>query len=312
MLSLYFQQYIQQYSHLEWLARKLVAGYLTGLHRSPYQGFSAEFAEHRQYNLGESIRHIDWKLLARSEKLFVKKYEEETNLRCYLLLDNSGSMLYPVREKLDLLQLNKIQFSIVASAVIAEILRRQRDAVGMAVIEEEVREFLPARTSTLHFKSFYHVLNHLLESSVQVFRRSPAYLAPSIHLLAERIPRRSLVILFSDLFEASRDMEGLFNALHHLQFNRHEVVLFHVMEKTHETEFRFNAQNFRFIDLESGEEIKLSSSEVTTEYVRQMQYFMEEIRNNCIHYGIDYHVSYVDEGFDHIIRSYLMKRARYM
>ncbi|GIV30620.1 MAG: hypothetical protein KatS3mg034_0953 [Vicingaceae bacterium] len=308
-----FEQQIQQYNPLEWLANKLVSGYLTGMHASPYQGFSVEFSEHRNYYPGESIKHIDWKLYARSDKLFVKKYEEETNLRAYILIDTTASMHFPAEKRnkqVTLEKMNKLQFSILATAVIAQLLRKQRDAVGLAFVSDRLEEFLPAKSSPYHFKLFYQKLLEQWNSNFDSKGGHVANLPDHLHYLAERIPKRSLVVVFSDLLDIYDNKESFFDALHHLHFQQNEVVIFHVMEKRHEINLDYPGNFYKFIDLEQKQEIKLNPHELQTEYKSAMQAFIHEIENRIIQYNGDYHPAFIDEGFDYIIRTYFNKRRK--
>ncbi|NNC86676.1 MAG: DUF58 domain-containing protein, partial [Bacteroidia bacterium] len=239
-----------QNSHLELLAKQVVEGFITGLHKSPFHGFSVEFAEHRIYNEGESTKNIDWKLFARTEKLFSKRYEEETNLRCQLVIDNSSSMHYPDAKSLEKGKRNKIMFSVHAAASIMNILKRQRDAVGMSVFSDKVEEHTPARSSTRHHKLLIHTLEQALASSAGLTKKTSA--ASAIHEIAENVNKRSLVLIFSDMMDsAGNDTDELFNALQHLKYNKHEVILFHVVDKEKEIDFDFENRPYQFIDVET-------------------------------------------------------------
>src|SRR6476620_6104889 len=196
------QQEVQQLSHLELLARQVVEGFITGLHKSPFHGFSVEFAEHRLYNTGESTKHIDWKLFGRSDKLFVKRYEEETNLRCNLVIDNSSSMHYPAPEKGDRNFLNKISFSIHAAAALIYMLRQQRDAVGLSIFSDKSELQTESKSSSVHHKYLFNELERLLARK-QENQRSTTSASKVLHEIAESIHKRSLVVIFSDMMETS-------------------------------------------------------------------------------------------------------------
>src|SRR6188768_539680 len=203
------QQEVQQISHLELLARQVVEGFITGLHKSPFHGFSVEFAEHRLYNTGEATRHIDWKLFGRTDKLFVKRYEEETNLRCQLIIDNSSSMHFPEEGKNK--PLNKINFSVHAAAAIAYMLRLQRDAVGLSIFSDNIEVHTPARSNTMHHKMLFAEMEKRIEDPhIQTGKKTMG--ASALHEIAERLHKRSLVVIFSDMMESSEDSEGLFSA----------------------------------------------------------------------------------------------------
>ena len=210
-----------------------------------------EFAEHRLYNTGESTRHIDWKLFARTEKLFIKNYEEETNLRCHLVIDQSKSMYYP-DEKSDK---NKIGFSVYAAAAVMELMKRQRDAVGLSLFSNEVNTFYPARSSQMHRKLLLQNLGDLLNPGDEELKKE-SFVAASLHDIAERVHKRSMIIIFSDMLDQKEKKDEVFAALRHLKHNKHEVILFHVTDHILEREFEFNNRPHKFVDLESGQTIK--------------------------------------------------------
>src|SRR3989344_4523767 len=182
------QQSIRQFTHLELIAKQVVEGFITGLHKSPFHGFSVEFAEHRLYNKGESTKHIDWKLYGRTDKLFIKRYEEETNLRCQLIIDDSSSMYFPVPDGKEVKQ-NKITFSVHCAAAMIELLKRQRDAVGLSIFSETVEVHTPAKSSSLHHKMLYHELEKRIQPhDVKVHKKTSAINA--LHEIAEGIHKR--------------------------------------------------------------------------------------------------------------------------
>ena len=228
---------ITQFDHVEFIAKQVVEGFITGLHKSPMHGFSVEFAEHRQYNTGEPIRHIDWKLYGRTEKLFVKRYEEETNLRCHLIIDNSSSMYFPIRDQYSLAAPNKIFFSVYAAAVLMQIFKSQRDAVGLSVFSDKLELHTQARggdargLAELHHKMIYRELEKILQPiGTEVHRNS--MVTDTLHQIAEQIHRRSIVVIFSDMLETGKDLDELMLALGHLRHNKHEVLLFHTFDNT--------------------------------------------------------------------------------
>jgi uncharacterized protein (DUF58 family) len=301
---------LEQYGSLEFYAKQVVEGFITGLHKSPYHGFSVEFAEHRQYNKGESTRHIDWKLYARTDKLFVKRFEEETNLRCMLVLDASSSMHYPKKSSLDFQNMNKLQFSIVASAVLMNIFKRQRDAVGLSVYSDKVETLTLSRSSTMHHKLLFHEMEQVLEGMYGE-RLMTTSTPNSLHEIAEKVHQRSLIIVFSDMFDRSgANDEEFFSALQHLKYNKHEVILFHVVDRKHEVEFEFENRPYRFIDMETGEQVKLNPTEIKDEYTRRVKEFETELKLRCAQYQIDMVEADVNSGFDTILLTYLLKRQR--
>ena len=295
--------------NLEFFARQVVEGFITGLHKSPYHGFSVEFAEHRLYNAGESTRHIDWKLYARTDKLFVKRYEEETNLRCQLVLDRSSSMQFPVQKKLSSTKPNKIGFSILAAAALMNLFKRQRDAVGLSVFSNSVQLHTPSKTSASHHKWLLSELE-ALASPFNEKEMEQTNAVASLHEIAERIHKRSLVVLFSDLLGDESQSEELFTALQHLKYNKHEVIVFHVVDRSKEIEFNFESRLHKFIDLETGEEMKVNPIELKEEYLKSMSRFEKELHLNCGQYNIDFIPVDSAEGFEPILLKYLLKRKK--
>lgn len=295
---------IEPFKSLELLAKKVVEGFITGLHKSPFHGFSVEFAEHRLYNTGESTRHIDWKLYAKTDKLFVKRYEEETNLRCQIVLDASSSMLFPLESKS-----NKLQFSIYAAAALQELLKQQRDALGLTVFQEEVIHHFPAKGSPAQQKLVYNTLQDLLDSN---FEKKQSEATKALHQVAEIIHQRSLVFIFSDMFESTADMDELFAALQHLRYKKHEVVVFHVTDKNKELEFDFENKPHHFIDLETGEELKLNPILVKAQYQQQISKFEDDLKLKCAQYHIDFVEADIAQGFNTVLYTYLVKRSSMM
>ena len=302
------EQYeIQRLGHLELLARQVVEGFITGLHKSPFHGFSVEFAEHRIYNTGESTRYIDWKLFGRSDKLFVKRFEEETNLRCQLIIDNSSSMHFPEEGKSK--PLNKINFSVHAAAAIAYMLRLQRDAVGVSIFSDQIELNTPARSNSLHHKMLFSEMEkRIANPGIQTGTKTMG--AQALHEIAETIHKRSLVIIFSDMMDSSESQEELFGALQHLRHNKHEVILFHVTDKKTEEEFRFENRPYDFIDVETGEHVKVHSNEIKDIYVKAMQDFKHELKMRCAQYRIDFIEADINEGYRNVLLPYLLKREK--
>lgn len=290
----------EPFRHLELLAKKVVEGFITGLHKSPFHGFSVEFAEHRLYNTGESTRHIDWKLFARSEKLFVKRYEEETNLRCQIVLDISSSMYFPRGA-----ENTKLRFSIHSAAALCELLQQQRDAFGLTLFHQEIASHFPAKGHPLHKKLIYNALESLLSDDSDKKQTSAA---STLNQVAEIIHQRSLVVIFSDMFENTARNEELFSALQHLKYKKHEVILFHVVDRSTELDFEFENRPHHFIDLESGEEIKLNPVQLKEHYRKSVHEFKEQLALKCGQYKIDYVEADIRQGFDTVLYTYLVKR----
>lgn len=294
---------IRQYSKLEFFARQVVEGFITGLHRSPFHGFSVEFAEHRAYNRGESTRHIDWKLFGKTEKLYTKRYEEETNLRCHILIDSSSSMYYPKDT-----ENTKLTFSVKAAAALIHLMRTQRDAIGLGIFDEKVNLFTKAQLSNVHINYMFHNLEILLEKPSHTAETNAA---EALHEFAQRIHRRSVIIIFSDMMESDRDNEEkLFSALRHLRFNKHEVILFYTLKKDEEVDFDFDNRPYKFVDLETGESIKLNPDEIREEYQKSSLAFRNRLKSKCLQNKIEFIEANIDLGFNNILQSYLLKRKK--
>lgn len=300
---------LQQFGSLEFIARQVVEGFITGLHKSPFHGFSVEFAEHRQYNRGESIKHIDWKLYGRTDKLYVKRYEEETNLRCQIIIDNSSSMYFPVMPDVGIDNPNKITFSVYAAAALVNLLQRQRDAVGLSLFSDEVELSTRTRSTSVHMKYLYSEMEKLL-MPIGTNVKKPTRAADAIHHIADMIHKRSLVVIFSDMFGSNENHDELFSALQHLRYNKHEVVLFHVVDKASEIDFNFENRPYKFIDMESGEELKLTPAELRDEYVESVGRFVNELKLRCGRYMIDFVPADINAGFRQILHPYLLKREK--
>jgi len=300
-------QQFQQFDNLEFISKEIVEGFITGLHRSPFHGFSVEFAEHRLYNTGESTKHLDWKLFARTDRLFVKQYEEETNLRCQLVIDTSSSMLFPY-EKGKPAKMNKLAFSVYSAAAIMYLLRKQRDAVGLSLFSNDIEFHSEARLSSVHLDLLYNQLGSLLKND-ELKLNKKTNTVDALHMIAENIHKRSLVILFSDLIDQAGTDE-LFEALQHLKYNKHEVLLFHVTDHRQEREFDFKNQPHRFVDLETGDSIKFSTLDLKTNYQKAMSDYFEEMRVKCGQYHIDLTEADINEDFKHVLYTYLLKRKR--
>jgi uncharacterized protein (DUF58 family) len=292
--------------NLELLARQIVEGFITGMHKSPFHGFSVEFSEHKLYNKGESTRHIDWKLFAKTEKLYTKKYEEETNLRCHIIIDNSASMHYPVVKEQRINQLNKVGFSAVASACLMEVLKRQRDAVGLSIFADSYQYYAPEKGSDRHRKMILHQLENLLTRSSDAKTQTHQYL----HEIAEKIHRRSLIFLFTDMFQTNINQQEIFEALRHLKHNKHEVVLFHTFDMKTELNFDFNNTPKKFVDVETGEMVNLFADNIKENYTRLVDSYFKELKNKCLQYKIDYVPVDVKQGFHQVLTSYFLSRQK--
>ncbi|WP_044170911.1 DUF58 domain-containing protein [Flectobacillus major] len=292
---------IREYGNIEFLAKQMVEGFITGLHKSPFHGFSVEFAEHRLYNTGESTRHIDWKVYAKTDRIYTKRYEEETNLRCHLLIDTSSSMYYPENTQ------GKITFSCMAAAALAFMLQKQKDAVSLTTFSDSIEIQTPMKSTPTHIHKILLDLQSLMQKPLA--SKSTA-VASVIHEIAEKIHKRSLVILFSDMFDNIVEAEILFSALQHLKHNMHEVLIFHVTDKKTESDFAFEDRPYEFIDLETNERIKLNPAQVKDDYQKVLKAFYQDLKLRCGQYKIDFIEADIAEGFDQILSSYLVKRTK--
>lgn len=303
-------QTVKQFSRLELLAKQVVEGFITGLHKSPFHGFSVEFAEHRLYNTGETTRHIDWKLFGRTDKLFVKRYEEETNLRCQIVIDTSSSMYFPVSDNKGHGQVSKIGFATYSAAALVHLLKKQRDAFGLSLFSDSVHVHTDARSSQTHFKLIFQELEKLLVPRGEGDRARSSG-AQALHEVADKIKRRSLVIVFSDMMENSdKSQDDLWSALQHLRHNKHEVILFHVMDRKQEIDFAFDNRPYRFIDMETGEELKLNPLDVKEAYLASMAEFERQLKLKCGQYGIELVQADTNQPFDRVLLPYLLKRKK--
>ena len=298
---------ISSFQNLELLANQIVEGFISGMHKSPFHGFSAEFAEHKLYNAGESTKHIDWKLFAKTDRLYTKKYEEETNLRCHLIIDNSSSMHYPKLKDGQPFFENKIGFSILASAVLMNLLKKQRDAVGLSVFAEEYEFYAPEKGSDRHHRMVVSKLEDLIENPKQLKSTNTVAI---LHQIAEKMHRRSMIVLFTDMFQIG-DEEKLFTALQHLKHNKHKVVLFHVIDKKTELNFNFDNTPRKFIDLETGEEINIFADNVKIEYEKRTEAYFKKLSLTCAQNKIKYVPVAVDESFDKILTTYLTEKQNF-
>ncbi|SFI51853.1 DUF58 domain-containing protein [Olleya namhaensis] len=297
------------FKNLEHLAKQVVEGFISGMHKSPFHGFSAEFAEHKIYNQGESTRHIDWKLFAKTDKLYTKRYDDETNLRCHIILDNSSSMHYPEQDSFSIDNLNKIAFSALASASLMHILKKQRDAVGLSIYSDKYDFYAPEKGSERHHQMLIHQLEQAVKSK-PVNKQTETY--AYLHEIAEKIHRRSLIFVFTDMFQTTADEIKLFEALRHLKHNKHEVVLFHVYDKAKEMNFNFNNKPKRFIDIETGDFVNLYANQVKENYEKSVLDYFEELKMKCLQYKIKYVAADINQAFDAVLTSYMVEREKFI
>lgn len=297
------------FKNLELLAKQVVEGFIAGMHKSPFHGFSSEFAEHKIYNPGESTKHVDWKLFAKTDRLYTKRYDEETNLRCHLIIDNSSSMHYPELANFDLNNLNKIAFSALASASLMHILKKQRDAVGLSIYSDKYDYYSPEKGSERHHQMLLHQLK---ESVVSKPKNKITETYTYLHQIAEKIKRRSLIFFFTDMFQTTSDDDKLFEALRHLKYNKHEVILFHVFDKKYELEFEFSNSPKRFVDVETGEHMDLYAENIQENYEQAVTSYFEMIKLKCIQYKIKYVEADINSDFNNILTTYMIERQKFL
>ena len=298
---------IREFNNLDLLAKQVVEGFIIGLHKSPFHGFSVEFAEHRIYNQGESTKNIDWKVYARTNKLFTKRFEEETNLRCQIVIDTSSSMYFPERKSGDKNYLNKLYFSSLAAACLMQLLQKQRDAFGLSLFDKEVNTHSQCKSSTTHYRLLLSYLEKKLNSPVPLVTTSTSQ---ALHQIAESIHKRSLVIIFSDMFETADEQDAMFASLQHLKHNMHEVILFHVTDKKLELDFDYEDRPYLFVDLETGNEVKLQAGLVKESYREESNLLLKNLKMKCLQYKIDFVEADINEGFQPILQKYLVKRSK--
>lgn len=299
----------QLFQNLELLAKQVVEGFISGIHKSPFHGFSAEFAEHKIYNTGESTKHIDWKLFARTDKLYTKRYEEETNLRCHMILDNSASMHYPETKYLSLKNLNKIGFGVLSIAALMNLLKKQRDAVGLSLFGETNTFYAPEKSSERHFQMLLAQLNALVQSKSDEKKTKTYHF---LHHISEKIHRRSLIFVFTDMFQVEVDEEKLFQALRHLKYNKHEVVLFHLLDTSLEAEFNFDNSPKRFTDIETGEYIDLYAENIKGAYREEIKRYLKAIKMKCMQYKIKYVEVDIRSDFSTVLNTFLEERQKFV
>ncbi len=295
---------IASFSSLELLAKEIVQGFITGLHKSPFHGFSVEFAEHRQYNTGESTRHIDWKLFGRTERLFVKQYEEETNLRCNFLLDVSPSMYYPREGE----QLSKLEYAAYGIAVLVELLQRQRDAFSLSAFDEELLLETEMKSTAQHQEFVYDKLSSLIIQPAK--KTGNTNLVPVLHQKAETLPQRSMVVLFTDFLSRDEPNEALWDAFRHLTYKKHDVVIFHVYDSKTELNLDFGKRQVKFVDAETGDVVKLNPEGLKALYSERIQEQFTAVERELLQMKMDFCALDIAQPFDAMMRFFLARRKK--
>jgi uncharacterized protein (DUF58 family) len=297
--NLNIQKYLQPevvstIKNLELIAKFIVEGFLVGLHKSPYHGFSVEFSEHRQYMPGDNIRDIDWKVYGRTNRFYIKQYEEETNLKAYLILDISGSMGYASKK------ISKIQYATYLAAALSYLLIKQRDAVGLATFSNKIYRFLPPKSTSGYLQFILKELNEIK------LERQTTNVSDTLHELAEKIKRRGLIILLTEfLYE---DPEKILQGLKHFRHYDHEILVFNILDP--QDKFFDFKQDVTFVDMETGEKVKTQPFFLRERYRRHIDDFYNNLQKECLNFQIDFHNIITDEPFDKALIRYMLKRKK--
>jgi len=294
-------QALSELKNMELRARLIVEGFITGLHKSPYHGFSVEFAEHRPYNPGDEYKRVDWKVFGKTDRYYIRQYEEETNLRHYVVLDTSASMRYAHAGKM-----SKLTYASYLAAGLHYLMLKQRDATGLIAFDERVHTIMPPKSARAYLRTLLARLSHFADGDVALPGRTAA--AKALHEVAERISRRSLVIIMTDLFENISEHEELLRALKHLRYRGHEVLVFHILESETERRFNFPDQPLLFRDMETGEEMSINPAQIREQYQEAVQAFADRFRRSCLEARIDFEELDSGTSYDRALMGYLNKR----
>jgi len=293
---------VRKLKNIEIKAKMIVEGFITGMHRSPYHGFSVEFAEHRPYNPGESLKNIDWKVYGKTNRLFSKKYEEETNLRCQVVLDVSDSMRYPVDG------ISKLEYGAYLAAALQYLMISQRDAAGMTLFDENISFYAPPKSKYSWLIPMYKELEQVVKQ-VDYFTHKTAT-AKVLHQIAKKFHRRSFVVLITDLFNQMEDASELFKSLQHLRHEKHEVIVFHLLDRKTEQLFNFPNRPIILRDLENGEKIEVHPNQIRSQYQQAMRTYNAEFKQKCYEFNIDFIEVDIAQSYDKILTDYLLKRRK--
>jgi uncharacterized protein (DUF58 family) len=294
---------VSRLKHMEMRARLIVEGFITGLHRSPYHGFSVEFAEHRPYNPGDELRHVDWKVYAKTDRHYVKQYEEETNLRNYVVLDTSPSMRYKGDRAL-----SKLEYAAYLAAGLHALMVRQRDATGLITFSDQIDQLIPPKSTPSHLRLLLSTLENLNLADDAGGARTSA--ATALGQVTERIQRRSLVVVMTDLFENVSAHADLLKALRHLRHRGHEVLVFHILDHATERKFTFPNVPMVFRDMETGEELSVEPSQLRENYEAAATHFTERFRRECLEHNIDFLEVDTATSYEETLLAYLNRRSK--
>jgi len=279
-------------NNLELRAKLVVEGFITGLHKSPFHGFSVEFSQHRPYNYGDNLRYVDWKVFGRTDRFYIKQFEEETNLKAYILLDVSKSMTFKSS------QVSKLDYGKNLAAAMSYLMLLQRDAVGLSLFDSQIKKILPPRSVSSYLQPILTELD-LVEAG------GDTDIGSILHTMSERLKRRGLIILISDLYD---DIDNVLSGLRHFRYNQHEVLVFHLLDPA-EINFDFEG-DIEFEDLESGDKIRTYPWYIREEYKKAVNQFEQNYRRQCREYLIDYHLLTTDQTLDLALMEYMIKRKK--
>lgn len=291
---------VNNFKSLNLFARQLVEGFITGKHKSPYHGFSVEFAEHRLYNTGESTKDIDWRVFARTDRLYTKRYEEETNLRSHIIIDHSSSMYYPEKS------FEKMKFAVYGAASLSYLLFKQRDAFSLTTFSDTVSFDLPSKTTGAHFELFLRRLEELKQEKQQ----GQSNVAENLNKIVPRLHNRSLVIIFSDMFDDHSQLKDILYALRHFRYHQHEVLVFQINHHQSELMFDFDNQPHEFIDIETGEKAIVNPALVKENFSKKIESYYNELKITCGQMKIDLVELNTQDDLEHILLEYLIKRSQ--
>ena len=295
---------VSRLKNIEIKARMIVEGFITGLHKSPYHGFSVEFAEHRPYNTGEQLKNIDWKVFGKTDKLYTKRYEEETNMRCHVILDASDSMRYPVKGE----TLSKLEYGAYLGASLAYLMVKQKDAAGLTLFDEKITYHVPPKARLSWLIPIYTRLEEVVAQ--QEFFTHKTATASVLHEIAHKIGRRGFIVLITDLFTSMEEADALFPALQHLRHGNHEVVVFQLLDKKTEEQFDFPNQPLTLKDLESGEELKVQPEQIKKVYREQMSDYKNMLKRKARELQVDLFEVDVSKPYDKALTDYIIKRRK--
>jgi uncharacterized protein (DUF58 family) len=284
---------ISKLKTLELRARTVVEGFMVGLHRSPFHGFSVEFSQHRPYMQGDSLKNIDWKVFAKSEKFVIKQYEEETNLISHIFVDASKSMNYKHSG-----QITKLEYAITLAASLSFLMINQQDAAGLIIYSDKIHDYLPPKANKIYLKTILTLLN-------KVKAEGGTSTSECLNAIAEKIKKRGLTIIISDFFD---EPESIINALKHVHYKKNEVIVFQILDPS-EKNFGFDRDSI-FVDMETGDELTTQPHQIQKAYKQAMTDYLTKIKNDCLNFGIEYNLIDTSQSFEKALLSYFMKRLK--